>query len=146
MVLQTDNQSEIVGFDQYDRVQVEFFGWLMDPDRDPRDTARAWAERNGVHEDTLSRWKNSDKGRQILMRWQEPYKARFVEVARALHQVATDPTHDHMVQAARTLADIYGLFAPKKIEGEITHTVTGLYGAAAAALEEPIEGEVISQE
>jgi hypothetical protein len=136
VAVQTTEQPELTGaLADYDQLKLDFFAWLMDPDRERNDTMRAWAERNGVHEDTLSKWKNSEEGRQILLRWQEPYKTRFVEIARALHTVATDPTHDHMVQAARTLADIYGLFAPKKIEGEITHTVTGLYKTAAAALE-----------
>lgn len=146
MALQTTEQAEPTGeFANWDQLKIEFFAWLMDPDRDRHDTARAWAERNGVHEDTLSKWKNSEEGRQILQRWQEPYKTRFVEVARALHQVATNPEHDHMVQAARTLADIYGLFAPKEIKGEITHTITGLYASAASDLE-AIDGEITEQE
>jgi len=148
---ETSEHTDTTGTDafdkRYDDLRVEFLAWLMDPDRPREETQRQWAAAHRVHEDTVSKWKHSPEAREILLRWQEPYRVKFVEIAKSLFSAATDHEHPQMVQAARTMAELLNMYPEKKPQGlDIRLTVAQLYAEAARALEsgEVIEGEVSS--
>lgn len=107
--------------------KARFALWYFDPDR--QGTQKAFAKELGVHETRLSIWKSEDWFVAIAKRWDTIYDVRFGEVVRVLFRKATDPDDFQQVQAARTLADLLGKFAPKKSE----LTVTTLEGFIAQA-------------
>ena len=65
-----------------------------------------------MDEATLSGWKKHPEVLGILASWRDPFKARFGEVASALHRRAVK---GH-VPAARALADILGENSPDRLE------------------------------
>ena len=131
-------------------MKMEFVEWLYQPkgEREHK-TMSAWADAHGVCRQTLWEWKNQDEEVLALIgQWKRLTEPSWPAVMGTLIDVATDKDHPAVVQAARTLGELLEKFPEKKlrVDGEITHTVTGLYGAAAAALEEPaIEGEVTEE-
>jgi putative insertion element HTH domain-containing protein len=121
-------------------LKAAFVTWLFAPESErEQKTMLAWADAHGVSRQTLWEWKNQDEDvLAMLAEWKRLAEASRPAVVGALIKVATDPDHPAVVQAIRTYAELTDMFPDKKlkIEGEIRHTVTGLYGAAAA-----IEGE-----
>ena len=119
--------------------KAAFALWYFDPDR--QGTQQAWAKANGVHSTTLSIWKSEDWFVGIAKRWGEIYDVRFGEVVRVLYRKATDPDDMQQVQAARTLADLLGKFAPKKAELTVLTLEGFISQAKAVSPLELVEGE-----
>lgn len=101
----------------YPALRIEFAAWCISPDS--KGTQQQWAKDHGVDQTTLSSWKQHPDYLAAIAEWRADYKARFGEVASALHRKAKT---GH-VPAARTLAEILGELAPQKL---ITKNVTSL--------------------
>jgi hypothetical protein len=130
-------------------LKMEFVEWLYAPKSDrEHKTMSAWAQAHDVSRQTLWEWKNQDEEVLALIgQWKRLTEPSWPAMMGTLIDVATDKNHPNVVQAIRTAAELLEKFPEKRVrvDGEITHTVTGLYGAAAKALEEPIEGEVVEE-
>jgi hypothetical protein len=129
-------------------LKVAFVTWLFSP-KDEREhkTMGAWAEANGVCRQTLWEWKHQDEEVLELIRsWKRFAEPAWAAAVGTLTDVATDRDHPAVVQAIRTMGELLEKFPDRKVrlDGEVKHTVTAIYGAAAQALEDgdTIEGEV----
>lgn len=119
--------------------QAQFLIWYMDPDR--TGTQKQWAKEHGVHETLLPQWKSKDWFTRAASAWALFYEPRFINVVHALYKKATDPDDFQQVQAARTIADLLGKFAPKKSEVTVTTLEGFIAQARPVSPLELVEGE-----
>ena len=128
-------------------LKVEFVEWLYTSKEDrEQKTMGAWAEAHGVCRQTLWEWKNQDEETLALIaEWKRFTTASWPAMMGTLVDVATDRDHPNVIQAIRTAGELLEKFPTKKLDIDVTHTVTGLYSHAAAALEAPLEGEVTEE-
>jgi hypothetical protein len=132
-------------------LKVAFVQWLFSP-RSEREhkTMGAWAEANGVCRQTLWEWKTQDaEVLQLIKEWRRFAEPAWAAAVGTLTEVATDKDHPAVVQAIRTMGELLEKFPDRKVrvDGELKHTVTAIYGAAAQALEDgvTIESDVTEE-
>lgn len=121
-------------------LKYQFVQWLLTPKSEREEhTMSAWAAAHDVSRQTLWEWKHDDEVVALIKRWKEMFEPVWASAMGTLGEVATDKDHPAVVQAIRTLGELMEKFPDRKVhvDGEIRHSVTGLYQVAA----ESIEGE-----
>jgi len=126
-------------------MKQQYVEWLFTP-QDQREwrTKSDWAAAHDVSRQALWNWENSDETvLGIIREWRKLTEAHWPAVAATLVSIATDRDHPNVVQGIRTLAEMLDKFPSKSMKLDHQVTITGIYAAAAAALEAgDIEGEV----
>lgn len=121
-----------------DETKAEYVAWLLDPDRYPR-TQQAWAEKHGIHEVTVSRWRHDDYVLDLLKRASEMLEPVWARVLATLIKVATDSDHMQCVQAARELGKLLKKYPNEKLDLTLVDRVAYVPPGALKELSERIE-------